>query len=351
MHEVFGRLARRGHEVHAVVSSWPGAPESAHADGMRIHRVGGRYGYAVAAPRYYRRALAEERFDVIVEDLNKVPLFAPWWARSPLVLLVHHLFGTAAFGEAPLPVAAATWLLERPIPRVYRGVPTQVVSPSTASDLAKRGFSPEDLEVIPNGVDLARFARGSAPKQRFDRPTLLYMGRLRAYKGVDLVLRSLPTLREGGRDVRFVVAGKGPDEARLKALARSLGLEPAVDFVGFVDEDRKVDLLRRSWLHVLPSVKEGWGLTVLEAGAAGTPSVVSDSPGLRDSVIHGETGLRTPHGDVAALAEAIARLLDDEDLREELGRGALRFAERHGWDVAAERTERHLLRHAGKELP
>jgi glycosyltransferase involved in cell wall biosynthesis len=332
------------------VSSWSGAAASAEADGIRIHRVGGRYGYAVAAPRYYRKQLADERFDVIIEDLNKVPLFAPWWVRSPLVLLVHHLFGTTAFGEAPLPVAAATWLLERPIPLVYRGVPTQAVSPSTASDLAKRGFSTEDLEVIPNGVDLAHFARGATPP-RFDRPTLLYMGRLRAYKGVDLVLRSLPTLREGGRDVRFVVAGKGPDEGRLKALARSLGVESAVDFAGFVDEDRKVDLLRRSWVHVLPSVKEGWGLTVLEAGAAGTPSVVSDSPGLRDSVVDRESGLRTPHGDVAALAAAIGRLLDDESLREELGRGALRFAERHGWDAAAERTERHLLRHSGKELP
>jgi glycosyltransferase involved in cell wall biosynthesis len=317
---------------------------------MEIHRVGGRYAYALAAPRYYRSRLADRRFDVVVEDLNKVPLFAPWWSREPLVLLVHHLFGATGFGGAPLPVAAATWLLERPIPRVYRGVPTQVVSQSTAEDLARRGFRTEDLEVIPNGVDLARFDPAGSSSARFEQPTLLFMGRLKRYKGVDLVLEALTALRAEGISVRLIVAGKGSDQGRLEDLARRLDVESAVDFAGFVDEDHKVELLRRSWIHVLPSEKEGWGLTVLEAGAAGTASVVSDSPGLRDSVIDGETGLRVPHGDVGALTAALRRLLLDADSRAELGHGARRFAERHGWDRAADRTERHLLRHTGKDV-
>jgi glycosyltransferase involved in cell wall biosynthesis len=115
-----------------------------------------------------------------------------------------------------------------------------------------------------------------------------------------------------------------------------------------VDDDRKTELLRRSWVHVLPSAKEGWGLTVLEAGACATPSVVSDSPGLRDAVPDG-TGIRVPHGDVPALAEALRRILEDDALRADLGRGAREFALRHGWDRAADLTERHLERHAGKE--
>jgi len=332
-----------------VVSGWRGAPGRAAADGLELHRVGGRYTYAAAAPHYYVRELAGRGFDVIVEDLNKAPLFSPWWARAPLVLLVHHLFGGTAFGEAALPVAAATWLLERPVPRVYRGVPTQVVSPSTARDLAARGFRAADLEVIPNGVDLAAYRGDGLPAARFERPVLLYMGRLRHYKGVDLMLRALAELRASGLDARAVIAGKGSDESRLRALARELGLGESVDFAGFVSEDRKVELLRRCWVHVLPSAKEGWGLTVLEAGAAATASVVSDSPGLRDSVVEGETGLRVPHGDVSALAAALRRVLEDPALRDALGRGARRFAELHDWDRAAERTESHLLRHSRKD--
>lgn len=332
-----------------MVSGWRGAARRATADGLELHRVGGRYTYAGAAPRYYRRELAGRGFDVIVEDLNKAPLFAPWWAREPLVLLVHHLFGATAFGEVALPVAVATWLLERPVPLVYRGVPTQVVSPSTARDLAARGFREADLEVIPNGVDLAAFDAGGVPAARFEQPVLLYMGRLRPYKGIDLMLRALARLRASGIDARAVVAGKGSDEGRLRALAGELDVAASVDFAGFVSQDRKVELLRRCWVHVLPSAKEGWGLTVLEAGAAGTASVVSDSPGLRDSVAEGETGLRVPHGDVSALAAALRRVIEDPALRDGLGRGARRFAERHDWDRAAERTESHLLRNSRKD--
>lgn len=330
-----------------VASGWPGAAARATANGMLIHRVGGRFSYALKAPRYYRRQLATDRFDVIVEDLNKVPLFAPIWAREPVVLLVHHLFGGSAFGEAPFPVAAATWLLERPIPRIYRGVPTQVVSPSTAADLERRGFTSSDLVVIPNGVDLDRFSP-APPEQRYGEPTLLFMGRLRPYKGVDLLLRALDRLRRAGVPARAVIAGRGDDEDRLKREASRLGLVAAVEFAGFVDEDRKLELLRRSWVHVLPSEKEGWGLTVLEAGACATPSVVSDSPGLRDSVLEGESGLRVPHGDVGALSGALQRLIEDARLREALGEGARSFAVDHGWDRAAERTERHLALHARK---
>ena len=333
--------------MHVVASGWPGGSPRAVAHGMNIHRVGGRYTYALAAPRYYRRALAGERFDVIVEDLNKVPLFAPYWARDPLVLLVHHLFGATGFGGAAFPVAVATWLLERPIPVVYSGTPTQVVSPSTAADLRRRGFRTDDLEVIPNGVDLARF--DVAPEaERLAEPTLLFMSRLRPYKGADLMLRALALLRSEGLEARAVIAGRGDDEARLRRLAAELGLGSAVDFAGYVDDDRKTELLRRSWVHVLPSAKEGWGLTVLEAGACATPSVVSDSPGLRDAVPDG-TGIRVPHGDVPALAKALRRILEDDALRADLGRGAREFALRHDWDRAADLTERHLERHAGKE--
>src|SRR5688572_27793192 len=140
---------------------------------MSVHRSGGRYTYNLAAPRYYRQRLRNLGFDVFVEDLNKVPLFAPYWVREPIALLVHHLFGTIAFQEAALPLATATWLLEKPIPLVYRRLPTMAVSQSTADDLLHRGFAAH-IEVIPNGTDLT-FYGPAASVQKFAEPTLLYL--------------------------------------------------------------------------------------------------------------------------------------------------------------------------------
>src|SRR5690606_16290210 len=105
---------------------------------MDVHRVGGRHTFPLVVRRHYRRALSRAGHDLVIEDLNKVPVFAPVWAQAPVVLLVHHLFGSTAFQEASLPFAAVTWLLERPLPLFYRRLPVEAVSESTAQDLVRR---------------------------------------------------------------------------------------------------------------------------------------------------------------------------------------------------------------------
>jgi glycosyltransferase involved in cell wall biosynthesis len=341
LHEVFGRLAGRGHEVVLLASGWREGVARDALDGMEVHRAGTRYTFNVAAPRYYRRRLSHRDFDVMVEDLNKVPLLTPLWARHRLALLVHHLFGRTAFQEASLPLATATWLLERPLGRMYRRVPTMAVSRSTALDLAERGLAVEEIAVIPNGVDLARYS--PAPSvARFEAPTILYLGRLKRYKRVDLPIRAIAALRDAGVAVRLIIAGTGDQEDALRSLRDELGLAGMVELRGFVSEEEKLDLFRRAWVHVLTSPKEGWGITNLEAAACGTPTVASDSPGLRDSVRDGETGFLVPHGDVVALADRIRALVEDPGLRDVLGRKAHRFAQRFTWDRAAEETERFL---------
>jgi glycosyltransferase involved in cell wall biosynthesis len=341
LHEVFGRLAARGHDVTLLVSGFGGAPSRTQLDGMEVHRAGGRNSFSIAAPLHYRRELAERPFDIVIEDLNKVPLFAPYWLRRPLVLLVHHLFGTTAFEEASFPFAAATWLLEKPLARAYGDVPVEAVSDSTAEDLVARGFRREQLTVIRNGVDLS-FYRPDPAVARFEQPTLLYLGRLKRYKRVDLILMAAARLVAEGVAFRLIIAGKGDAADELRSLRDRLGLQRFVDMPGFVDEEEKRQLFRRAWVHVLTSPKEGWGISNIEAAACGTPTVASDSPGLRDSVRDGETGLLVEHGDVPGLARQLRRLLEDPTLRERLGAGARRFAEGLSWDLAADRTERHL---------
>lgn len=342
LHETFRRVADFGHNVTALVSGWPGCKPVVEADGIEIHRVGGRHTFGLAAPRYFKRALNRGDFDIVVEDVNKVPLFTPLWVDAPTVLLVHHLFGTTAFREANVLTAAATVLLETPLARVFRERPVVAVSESTKLDLVGRGFDPARIEVVPNGVDLKTYTPSTLDPE-FDEPTILYLGRLKKYKGVHLLLEALSILQRNEVDCRLLVVGKGDHGAHLEKLANDLGLGDRVEFRGYVSEEEKLSLLRRSWVHCLASPKEGWGIANIEAAACGTPTVASDSPGLRESVIDGETGFLVPHGDVDALANRLTQLLNDPPLRAALGRRAVTFASGFSWDEAARRWE-SLLR-------
>ena len=341
LHEIFGRLAGRGYDIQMLVSGWRGAPATERVDGMEVRRVGGRHSFGLAASAAYRRHFADRPFDLVVEALNKVPVFSPAWSGRPGVLIVHHLFGATAFREASPPVAAATWLLERPLGRVYRNLPVQAISRSTADDLVARGLRDVDIRVIHPGVDLEYFTPDPSVIRSSD-PGFLYLGRLKRYKGVDLLLRALARLRAGGMQARLTVAGRGDQLEPLRRLTAQLGLEADVEFAGFVTEDRKRELLRTTWANLFPSPKEGWGITNIEAAACGTPSIASDSPGLRESVRHDRTGILVPHADIGALAEAMARLAASRSEVERLGAGALAFAGEFGWDRAADRTEAHL---------
>jgi glycosyltransferase involved in cell wall biosynthesis len=343
LHEIFGRLASRGHQVTLLASGWHGAPARETVDGMEIHRIGSRHTFSLAAPLYYRRTLKGLGFDVLVEDLNKIPLWSPLWAECRVVLLVHHLFGSTAFSTAALPVATTTWLTERRLSRVYRDVPVQVVSRSTAMDLVDRGFQFGQIRVVHNGVD-SLYYQSDPAVPRTAQPTLLYLGRLQRYKRVDLIVRALGFMTRLGVDARLRIAGSGPEEPALRELAAGLGIADRVDFLGFVDVPTKRELLRSSWVHVLTSPKEGWGLTVMEAAACGTPTVGSSSPGLWDSVVHRETGLLLPHGDWVDLGSQLADLVRDRERLERMGEAARRRAQTFGWERSARETEECLPR-------
>ena len=346
VHQIFGRLAERGYEVTLLASGFRGCAPRAELDGIAVHRTGGRYTFSIAAPLYYGSRLRDGRWDVVVDNLNKVPLFSPWWVSAPVVPVVHHLFGATAFREANLPLATATWLLERPLPVAYGGLPMIAVSRSTRDDLVARGVR-APVEVIPVGVDSSQFTphpRG----RKTAAPSLLYLGRLKRYKGVDLLLRAVAVLAEQGLHIDFVIAGKGDARPELEHLAGDLGITDQVTFAGFVDDARKIDLMRTSWVHGLASAIEGWGITVIEAGACGTPSVASDAPGLREALLDGETGLLAPHGDIEALAGAIRRLVTDSGLRDRLGSGARRYAESLSWERASAAIEEFLLAAAAR---
>src|SRR5436305_7382996 len=343
MHEIFGRLAAAGHEITLLCGGWQGCPPHARLDDIEVHRVGTRHTFPLLAHRYFDRVFGDvaPSLDVLVEDVNKIPLYTPRWrGLRRVVALVPHLFGGTAFQELPAPLAAAVWLAERPIGRVYRKVPFEAISESTADDLAHRGIPRDQIEVIYPGIDTSGYT--PRPASRASRPAFAYLGRLKKYKGVHHVIRAFAAMQQ--RDATLEIAGAGDYRPKLEALAHSLDLGDRVRFLGRISEQERLALLRRAWAQVFASPKEGWGITNLEAAACATPVVASNSPGIRESVRDGETRYLVPHGDTAAMAAALDRIANSRELVERLGRAARVFAESFTWERAADETAAHLER-------
>jgi glycosyltransferase involved in cell wall biosynthesis len=336
--EVFSRIVASGHTVDLLCSSWDDAAPRVTRHGIEVHRTGTRNTFPFIARRYFDRNLRSNNYDVVIEDLNKVPLFTPLWGLEKVVALVHHLFGATAFREAPAPLAAAVWLSERPIGVLYRKVPFEAVSVSTANDLIKRGIPRQSIRVIYNGVDSVRLTPN--PEERSPKPVFLYLGRLKKYKRVDIVIRAFAELNVA--EATLEIAGTGDYRAALEGLVKSLGVTDRVKFLGFVPEDEKVHLLRRAWAAALASPKEGWGISNLEAAACGTPVIATNSPGIRESVIDGETGFLVPQDDIHGMAAAMRGIVVSRDLVDVLGNAARRFAETFTWERAAKETMAHL---------
>lgn len=331
--EILARWVRRGAEVTWIASSFPGAKREAEVRGICVLRRGSWWNANWAAAREVRALERRTSFDLLVEDINKIPYFAPLYAKAPVLGVVPHLFGTTVFAEASWPMALVVWAHEAFLPALYARVPFLVISESTRADLERRGLSARRIVVSHCGIDHSRYSPGGS---KSETPSIVYVGRLRRYKGVDALLEAFARLLPEFPSAGLSILGDGPHRPALQERSARLGLGDRVEFTGYLPAEEKVRRLRAAWVSALSSPKEGWGLTIIESNACGTPVIASRSPGLVDSVRDGETGLLVPHGDVAALAAALRRLLADAPLRARLAEGGLRWAQRFSWDRAAE---------------
>ena len=338
--EIARRLAERGFELTLLSCAFPGAAREERVDGMRVMRLG-------PLPLYYPRVVAQctrqtrrGAFDVVVEHLNKLPFCSPLYSAAPVVPVCHHLFGKTAFMQVPWPVAATVYLSERLIPPLYRRSPFVAVSESSRDDLVARGVAAERIRVIHNGITPPGVE--AAPLK--SRPCrVVYLGRLEPYKRVDVLLRAAARILPRFPALEIVLIGRGRARADLERVAAEVGLAERTRFAGFVPDAERDRILAEARVCVCPSVKEGWGITVIEANALGVPVVASDAPGLRDAVRHGETGFLAPVGDDAAFAERMAFLLSDSDGAERLSAAARAWARRFDWDTAAREFAEVLL--------
>jgi glycosyltransferase involved in cell wall biosynthesis len=219
--------------------------------------------------------------------------------------------------------------------------PFITVSNTSKTNLIALGIAEDTISVIYNGINHDLYKPNFQNKN--DTPSIVYLGRFKKYKRLDLLIHALPPLFERRPDLMFYIVGKGEEEDRLKNLAKELDLEGNIVFQGFVSEEEKVRFLQKAWLLVTPSMNEGWGLTVVEANACGTPAIAFDVPGLRDSIVHGKTGLLVKENDFKIFIETIEHLIHNNTVRREMEKNSLEWSENFNWDTTAEASLKTLF--------
>ena len=334
LEELLRRLVRMGNEVTLLCSAYEGSKPEEVIEGVRIIRRGKRYNFNLIVPFELRRIVKESQFDILIEDINKIPFYTPLYLKIPTLVVVPHLFSTSVFKEINFILGLYIYFAERPLVPVYKGLPFNVISESTADDMSHRGIPRRHITVVHCGIDEATYSYDPSVS-KFEKPTILYLGRIKKYKSIDHLLIAFQSLLQDVPEAELKIVGNGDYLPALKTLAGSLKISEKVEFTGFVSSERKVDFLRRSHLSVYPSMKEGWGLTNIEANACGTTVVATNAPGLRDSVLNNQTGFLYQYGNTAELKDRIIQIICDSFLRLRLENGGREWAKKFNWDYAA----------------
>lgn len=330
-HSIAAIWAQSGLQVTMRTSFAVGQPTSAVRDGYTVSRKAGRYGV------FPRSALAEVTgrlgpCDALVEIWNGMPFMSPLWWRKPRVIWLHHVHGPMWGMTLPGPVAKAGVLLEERIaPKFYRHQPIVTLSPSSYDELVgELGFDPERVSVIPPGLN-PFFTPGG---ERSATPLAVAVGRLVPVKDFPRLVRVMAGVRERVPEAQLVIVGEGYERDTILDTVDAVGGRDWVRLAGRVTDEELRELYRSAWLATSVSVREGWGMTLTEAAACGTPTVATDISGHADAVARDRSGLLRSTDD--ELVEAITQVMTDDELRSRLQAGALARADELTWERTAQ---------------
>ncbi len=335
-HEIARRWAEAGVDVVVRTSGVAGAPVTAERDGYRSRRHAGRYRVFAEAPI----ELAAGRLgpighlDGLVEIWNGMPFMSPLWWRGPRLVFLHHVHAEMWNMVLPPRLARLGNLVEsRLAPPLYRRSRVATLSRSSREEIVESlGLRPGRVSVVPPGVD-QRFSTLPGRAGRTDHPLVLAVGRLVPVKQFERVVALAGPLAALHPGLEIVIAGEGYERARLEAAIAEAGAGGIVRLAGHVKDDELVELYRRAWVLVSASAREGWGMSVTEAGACGTPAVVSRIAGHLDAVEDGVTGLLFDNDD--QFVKEVDRVLSDTVLRGRLSRAARERAGTRSWEATA----------------
>ena len=317
-HEIARGLVRTyGCEVVVFSTRFPRSPAEEVIDGVRYMRKGNEATVHLWGIIYAVRQKA--LFDCIIDEFNGIGFCAFFLPNS--LLLIHQLYKEFWFRELGA-AGALPYLLEPLLLRLYRKRPAITVSASTRKDLLERGFG--NVTIVMNAI--GRLQAETTDKDA--EPTVVFLGRLRSTKQPADALEIFRRVKARIPAARLWIMGAGPLEATLKKSAEGI---PDVTFRGWVREEEKFSLLRRAHILVVPSVREGFGINVIEAASEGCPAVGYNVPGLRDSIRHGKTGYLADSADDAA--DRIVELFKDHAAYSQMSQACREYAKNFDWRI------------------
>lgn len=336
IHETAKRWVKRGNEVIMICAHHYGhimnGREKDEIDGIKIVRIGGRFSVYLLAPLYYMMRLFIWP-DIIIDVENGIPFFTPLFTTKPICCLVNHVHKDIFPVEMKFPLSLIGQFLEtKAMPFVYKNVLFIAISKATKEELIEIGIPKNKIKIVYAGLDHDLY---TANGKKSKNPSILYVGRLRKYKRVSLLIDVLSEINSKyGIKTDLIIVGDGEDKSNIEKILKKIPYKERVKLKGYVNLKSKIKLLQSAWVFATASLIEGWGLSVIEANACGIPAVALKVPGLSDAILDGESGYlaNSPED----MVSKIAKLLKNSPLRREMGRNALAWSREFSWEKTAD---------------
>ncbi len=335
IHEIAKRWVTAGHSVTVFCGHDGKTSRREVVDGVSIVRRGGFYTVYIWAFIYYVLKF-RGIFDVVIDSENGIPFFTPLYVRKPIFTIIYHVHQEVFRKHLMFPFSSFAMFLEADVmPFIYRHIKIITISESTKEEIVKHGLKHEnDIEIVNPGIEHGKYATS----KKTSYPSMVYVGRHKPYKNIDIAIKTFSKILPTFPEARFFIAGEGENTDSLKDLVKKLSLHNKVIFYGKVSEKEKIKLLSQSWVAIQPSQIEGWGITVIEANACGTPVVASNVSGLRDSIQNEVTGYLIPYKNLDQFTEKVKKIIRNTQLRKTLSKNAIDWSRNFDWDTSANKT-------------
>lgn len=350
--ELAKRWVREGHRVSLVSANFPGAKNEETIEKVKVFRPAMFYAqspfeyltYLYRTARFYQKRLSG-KYNLVIDQVHGLPFFTPFFVKEKVILFPLEVAKRIWFHEVRFPFSLVGYLLELAYIKIFRNLPFLTISPSTAKELTNLGV--KKVFTVAPGINFKPLKK--LPRKN-EFPQLISLGRITKMKRIGETIQAFRLLHKEFPHIQLVVIGQGKEKClqELKTLCRLMAIDDRVFFTGFVSEKEKRKRLSRAWILVSTSLKEGWGLTVIEAAACGTPTVAYQVAGLVDSVKNQETGFLCQKNNPVELARNIRKLLIDPSVRKRLSQNALAYSRNFTWDQAADGTLKILQEILGK---
>lgn len=327
---------KAGHKVTIFTSEYTNSRPEEFIDGVKIIRKGSQIlGVQIAAIKWYIFRNSNN-FDLVIDHFHGIPFFTPLFVKSKKLAFIHEvakevwLLNHMSFPFNLFYGYAGKFIEPSIFKLFYKNIRFVTVSNSTKADLIKWSIPKKNITVIENGINPPKVKQLKRTKKQI----ITFFGSLSRDKGVETAIKVFSILEAEHPDLKFWIIGKAEDTYLniLKTLGERLKVLNKIKFWGFVNETKKYKLISQSTLIVNPSIREGWGLTVIEAASVGTPTIAFNVAGLKDSIKDKKTGIIVKEKTPEAMANEISNILKNNQKITKLSRNALIWSKKFKWE-------------------